>query len=299
MYRKDKKVDVYWQPGVRPGHQNLSIGDGLGDTAECLMSPSRFEVTPTGVNLDIAFSDKLGRRIRLYIREKNQNLHPIPFLAPVGSDVKSPNKLFAVYMKEFDFVKQQGTEINLQIGDRFLTPATFPIPMNSQKVYFIRYASKLVIGEINSMPTKPVVIENVRTGINKAGDQNLFVGADYSIKECRVDMENDTIGLKFEPGVPNLLTLSPNQKVEGRWQYAVSSIVLFGGTYTLQREKDKVNVELDVTQNWKPGKLPLSFRLVTLFVRSFCTWPTTYKWTGTVDLKNNMIVKETWVRKCD
>jgi hypothetical protein len=261
------------------------------------MSSSRFEVTANGVDLDIAFSDKLGRQIRLYIREKNQHHCPVPFLAPVGSDVKSPTKLFAVYMKEFDFVVRTGTEISMQIGDRLLTPATFPVPMNNRKVYFIRYASNLVIGEINSMPVKPVVIENVRPGIIKAGDQNLVVDADGNVKECRVEFGNDTIRLNFEPGFPNLPALSQNQKVEGRWQYAVSSDVLFSGIYSLQKEKEKVNIELDVTENWKPGELPFSYRLVTFFVRSFRTWPTTYKWTGTVDLSSNRMLHEKWLRK--
>ncbi|NCA77236.1 MAG: hypothetical protein EOM90_12965 [Alphaproteobacteria bacterium] len=297
MYRKDKKVDVYWQPGVRPGLQNLSIGDGIGDTAESVMSPSRFEMTSTGVYLDIVFTDKLGRRVRIYIRENNSDFHPVPFLAPVGSNVKSPNKLFAVYMKEFDFVKRQGTEINLQIGNRVLTPATFPLPMNGQRVYFIRYATNLVIGEINSLLTKPVVIENVRPGINKVGDLNLAIDDDGRIKECWVDQRNDPIGLKFDPGFPNLLALPRDKKIQGRWQYAVSSKVLFGGTYTLRRDQDKVTVELDVTQPWKPGKLPFTYSLLTIFIRSFRTWPTTYKWTGTVDLKNNIIVNGTWVRK--
>lgn len=297
MYRKDKMVDVYWQPGVHPDLQNLSIGNGLGYTAESVMSPARFELTGTGVDLDIAFSDKLGRQIRLYIRENNHNLHPVPFLAPVGSDVKSPKKLFAVFMKEFDFVKRKGTEINLRIGDRVLTPATFPLPMNSQKVYFIRYASKLVIGEINAIPMKPLVIEGVLPGINRYGNISLQVDADHRVKEYRIETGYDTTGLKFETGIPNLQAVPPDKKVEGRWQFEVSSIVLFGGTYTLHRAKDTVTVELDLTQPWKPGKLPFSFKVVTLFVRSFRTWPTTYSWTGTFDLKSNTILRETWKRK--
>jgi hypothetical protein len=55
--------------------------------------------------------------------------------------------------------------------------------------------------------------------------------------------------------------------------------------------------ELDVTENWKPGELPFSYRLVTFFVRSFRTWPTTYKWTGTVDLTSNRMLHEKWLRK--
>jgi hypothetical protein len=199
-------------------------------------------------------------------------------------------------MKAFDFVNRDGTAIHVEIDGRVLTPATFPIPMNGHKVYFIRHASNPVIGEINPSGTQPVVIENAMPGINKSGDMNLDMDAD-KVKSCRIESGPDTIELKFDNGFPNLLSLQQNKKTYGHWEYAVSSAVLFGGTYTLLREKEKVSIEFDITRKWKPGALPFSYRLVTLFVRSFRTWPTTYKWKGTVDLTNNSIINETWLRK--
>jgi len=296
MYRKDKKVDVYWQPGVRFDDKTFKIGDGLGNAAETVMSPSRFAITDNGVDIDIAFKDKSGRDVIILIKENTQNIHPFPFLAPVGNDVKDPNKLFAVYMKEFDFVRREGTTIHVAIGERELIPADFPISRDRKKVYLMRYASRLVIGEINSSVTKPFVIENVSPGVIKTGNLNLLINRDNEVQSCWIESKSDRIELKFKDGFPNLLRLSQNRKVKGSWQYAVSGEVLFGGTYSLLRDNSTVYVELDVTKKWEPHNIPFSFKVFTGIFRSFRTWPASYKWNATVDL-NGMSVESKWQRK--
>ena len=296
MYRKDKKVDVYWQSGVQFDEKTFKIGDGLGYSAETVMSPSRFAITENGVDIDIAFKDKYGRNVKILIKENTQSLHPFPFLAPVGNDVKDPDKLFAVYMKEFDFVRRAGTKVQVSIGDRELIPANFPISRDRQKVYLIRYASSMVIGEINTSVTKSYVIENVSPGIIRTGNLNLIFNEDNKVQNCWIESKSDKIELIFKNGFPNLLTLPQGIKIEGTWQYAVSGKVLFGGKYSLLRDNDKVYVELDVTKKWKPENIPFSFKVFTSIVRSFRTWPASYKWNSTVDL-NEMSADSKWQRK--
>lgn len=296
MYRKDKKVDVYWQPGVSFDEKTFTLGEGLGYTAETVMSPSRFVITETGVDIDIAFTDKSGRRVQILIKENTRNINPFPFLAPVGDNVKDPNKLFAVYMKEFDFVRREGTTIHVTIGDRELQPASFPISRDRQKVYLMRYASSLVIGEMNASVTKPVVLENISPGTVKTGDMSLMINEENEVQSCWVNSKSDRIELRFSEGFPNLLTLPQNKKVKGSWQYAVSGEVLFGGKYSLLRDDNKVFVELDVTKKWKPRNIPFSFRVFTGIVRMFRVWPVSYKWNAVVDL-NEMSVESRWLRK--
>lgn len=296
MYRKDRKVDVYYEPGVHFDETTFKIGDGLGYTAEAVMSPSRFEISENGVDIDIAFKDKYGRNIKIVIKENIQDVHPFPFLAPVGNDVKDPNKLFAVYMKEFDFVRREGTTVHVTIGDRELKPANFPISRDGQKVFLMRYASGLVIGEINASVAKPHVIENVTPGIVRTGDLSLLFNDVNEVQSCWVDSKSDRIELRFGSGFPNLLTLPQNEKVKGSWQYAVSGEVLFGGKYSLLRDDSKVFIEFDVTKKWKPRNIPFSFKVFTSIVRMFRTWPVSYKWNATVDL-NGMSVVGKWQRK--
>ncbi len=296
MYRKDNKVDVYYEPGVSFDEKTFKIGDGLGYTAETLMSPSRFDMSENGVDIDIAFKDKTGRNVKILIKENTQNIHPFPFLAPVGNNVKDPGKLFAVYMKEFDFVRREGTTVRVTIGERELTPANFPISRDGHKVYLMRYASSLVIGEINASVTRPCVLENISTGIVRTGNMSLHFNGDNEVQRCWVDSKSDKIELNFMSGFPNLLTLQENKKVKGSWQYAVSGEVLFGGKYSLLRNDSKVYVEFDVTKKWEPRNIPFSFKVFTGIVRSFRKWPVTYKWNATVDL-NEMSVDATWQRK--
>lgn len=296
MYRKDNKVDVYYEPGVRFDEKTFKIGDGLGYTAETLMSPSRFDISENGVDIDIAFKDKTGRNVKILIKENTQNIHPFPFLAPVGNNVKDPGKLFAVYMKEFDFVRREGTTVKVTIGGRELTPANFPISRDRQKVYLMRYASSMVIGEINSSVTKPYVLEHITSGLVKAGDLNLLFNEDNKVQSCWIESKSDNVKLIFKNGFPNLLTLPQNTKVKDSWQYAVSGEVLFGGKYLLLRDHGKVYIEFDVTKKWKPLNIPFSFKIFTGVVRSFRTWPASYKWNATVDL-NEMSTESKWQRK--
>jgi len=296
MYRKDKKVDVYYEPGVHFDEKTFTLGDGLGYTAETVMSPSRFVITENGVDIDIAFKDKSGLNVKILIKENTQNIHPFPFLAPVGNNVKDPDKLFAVYMKEFDFVRREGTTVHVTVGERELTPASFPISRDRQKVYLMRYASSLVIGEINASITKPFVIENATPGIIKTGNLNLLFNGDNEVKSCWIESKSDRIELNFEDGFPNLLTLPHSTKVDGTWQYAVSGEVLFGGKYSLLRDDSKVYIEFDVTKKWEPQNIPFSFKIFTGIVRSFRTWPVSYKWNANVDL-NRMSVESKWQRK--
>ena len=296
MYRKDRTVDVYYETGVRFDEKTFTIGDGPGYTAETVMSPSRFAISENGVDIDIAFKDKSGRNVKILIKENTRNINPFPFLAPMGDNVKDPNKLFAVYMKEFDFVRREGTTTRVTIGDRELQPASFPISRDGQKVYLMRYASSLVIGEINASVTKPLVIEDATPGIVRSGDLNMMINEENEVQSCWVNSKSERIELKFSKGFPNLLTLPQNRKVKGSWQYAVSGEVLFGGSYSLLRDNSKVYIELDVTKKWKPRHIPFSFRVFTGIVRMFRVWPVSYQWNAAVDL-DKMSVESQWQRK--
>lgn len=54
-YRKDGKVDVYWQPGVRVDKNTFTVGSGIGDFGEVKIKPARLEITGHYVNLHMAF----------------------------------------------------------------------------------------------------------------------------------------------------------------------------------------------------------------------------------------------------
>jgi len=295
MYRRDKKIDVYTQPGVYFDSTTFAIGKGLGYANETLMSPDLFEISKTGVDVDIAFTDYKGRRIELFIKENSKIHDPLPFLAPVGNDIDKPSKLLLAYMQEFDFVKREGTIIRAQIGDRKLLPSNFAVKRNGQKTYFARYASKLTIGEINPPTDTLFVFENSQ-GNFRDGIHNFCLNQEQMLTNYWIDYGSDRVELKFEKGFPNLISLPQNQQVRGTWNYVVSGTIITGGDYLLLRKGDFVSIEMDVTRKWEPKDLPLSLRAFTYFVRSFRVWPTTYKWTGRANLIDKSIQGK-WQRK--
>jgi hypothetical protein len=101
----------------------------------------------------------------------------------------------------------------------------------------------------------------------------------------------------FLPGFPNLLDLLACGSAAGRWSIRIAGVSITGGTYSASREGDRVAVELDVTENWKPSGLPLSMDIFTRVVRTFRTWPATYRWRSVVELGAEPVMSGVWERK--
>jgi hypothetical protein len=296
-YRKDKKVDIYYQSGIHIDPNTLTVGNGLGDLEETIIDPARFEITSKGVDIDIAFTDKQGRKVELKIREDSSENEGMPFLAPVGNDIKDPKQLFLVYMLGFDFVKKEGTEIHAQIGDRKLIPSSFPIHRNNNKVYFIRYSSRPIIGTLNPPMNKPIIAELSFPGSKKVDNIHLVTDESGKVVLMHTNDSNSTIEITFDPGFPNLLNISDGETEKGKWTFFIEGANITGGTYKLLRKQNIIDIDLDVTQHWKPKELPLSFKLFTELVNSFCKWPSTYRWTGHVDIANDFLMTGAWERK--
>ncbi len=77
-YRKDGKVDVYWQPGVRVDMTTFAVGAGIGDFAEVTIEPVRFKITECGVDLHVAFTDEQGRKVELRVQEDTRGKRSFP-----------------------------------------------------------------------------------------------------------------------------------------------------------------------------------------------------------------------------
>jgi hypothetical protein len=296
-HRKNQKVDVYWQPGVKTDRSTISIGGGINDFQEVSIEPARFEITDRGIDLHLAFTDAQKRTVEFKILENTIVSNHFPLLAPVGKDIDNPLRLFLVYMHEFDFVRKKGTEVLARIGDRELLPASFPILRNYKKVMLMRYSAVPVIGTINPPMNMPIVFETTGPGSIVVDGMRVSVDEHYRVKKIDVGQGRRTTQVDFLPGFPNLLDLSEGTTEEGRWTFRISDTVITGGTYNLMRRVDSVGVEIDVTENWKPSGLPLSFEIFTQLVRSFRNWPTTYKWRGIVRLNDALSMDGAWIRK--
>lgn len=101
-YRKDGKVDVYWEPGVRVDRRAFTVGAGIADFVETPIVPARMVIGGRGLDLQVGFTDAQGRRVSLEVLEDAEGKHGFPLLAPVGADIDHPTQLFLVYMPSID-----------------------------------------------------------------------------------------------------------------------------------------------------------------------------------------------------
>ncbi|MBI3772545.1 MAG: hypothetical protein HY272_07580 [Gammaproteobacteria bacterium] len=295
-YRKDGRVDVYWQPGVHVDRSTFVVGTGIGDFAEVTIEPARFEITERGVDLHMAFTDARGHQIELRIREDAPGKRGFPLLAPVGADIEKPLQLFLVYMPDIDLVRRAGSLVEARIGDRALHPATLPILLHGRRVWFIRYVARPVIGTLNPPMSRPWVVELPVPGSAEVDEMSIVADAEGNVTRIGAGQEPRQVEVDFLPSFPNLLDLPAGGSASGRWSIRIAGIPITAGSYHVSREGDRVAVELDVTEHWKPSDLPLSMEIFTRVVRTFRTWPTTYRWRGVIELGAAPTMSGVWER---
>jgi hypothetical protein len=296
-YRKDCKVDVYWQKGVHVDKSTCILGAGIGDFEEVTIEPEHFEITERGVEIDLAFTDFQGRENRLRVLGDAARKYGFPMLAPVGAGIEKPRQFFLAYMPDIRLIHRAGTIIEARIGDRKLRPASLPILMHGRRVLFIRCAARPVIATLNPPMNRPLVIDLAVPGIVEAEGTSLTVDRSGGVAQIAAARESKDVIVNFVPSFPNLLGLPNGGSAIGKWSIWITDVLITGGTYSVKRTDHTVTTELDVTDNWKPSGLPLSMKLFNFIMRSFRTWPSTYRWRGTVQIDAIPTMFGTWERK--
>ena len=296
-YRKDRKVDVYWQPGVFVDPNTFNIGAGIGDFEKVKIDPACFEVDDRGINIHLAFIDKQKRKVEMRIRENTFNNKRMRFLAPVGNDIEKPKQFFLAYMLGFDFVKKKGTFFSASIGDRSLKPSPFPLLRNFKKVFFARYSIQPSVGVINPPMSMPLIFESNVPSITVVDDINISINKNGNIETINREYESIKYEIHFFPEFPNLTCIQDNKPVKGKWEFHIAQDLITSGNFFLNKQAGVVSVEIDVTGSWKPVNLPLSLKVFTMVLRFFRNWPATYRWIGEVDFNNDLKMSGSWIRK--
>jgi hypothetical protein len=296
-YRHDGRVDVYWQPGVRVDRQTFEIGAGVGDFVETTIEPARLEINERGVYCDVALTDCHGRRVALRVQEDVAVKRPFPLLAPVGADIQNPLMLLLVYMPHFDFVSRAGI-VEGRIGERALHPDSIPLLLQTRRVWLTRYANHpITAGLINPPMREPVQVEIPAPGSLETDGMTLATDELGRLIHLSAGMPPQQVILVFSPGLVSLSQLPDGGVVLGRWSVSVAGAAITGGRYRLARVENRVEVELDVTEHWKPSNLPLGMNILTRLMRMFRTWPASYRWRGTVELGDSPKLLGVWQRK--
>lgn len=294
-HRRDGRVDVYWQSGVRVDRQ--IFGTGVCDYMETTIEPARLEIGEHSVDCEVAFTDAQGRRVMLRVSENVAGKRPFPLLAPVSSDIQNPLTLLLVYMPRFNFVSRAGI-IEGWIGERALQPDSIPLLLQGQRVWLARYACHpITLGLINPPMHEPVQVAISALSSLETDRMRLETDAQRRLIHLSAGTHPQQVVLDFSPGLVSLSELPDGGTAVGGWSVSIAGDAITGGRYRLARVEQRVEVELDVTEHWKPRSLPLGMNILTRLMRMFRAWPVSYRWRGTVVLDDSPKLSGAWQRK--
>lgn len=94
-----------------------------------------------------------------------------------------------------------------------------------------------------------------------------------------------------------LSQLADGDTIVGRWSVSIAGAPSTGGRYRLACVGSRADVELDVTEHWRPQNLPLGMTILTRLMPMFRTWPASSRWRRTVDLGVEPTLSGAWERR--
>lgn len=295
-WRLDGRVDVFHQEGLRLDPRTYGItGKGLHEMVERPFSEAILEFGPAGVHADITFRDLQGRQVRLIVKESDlRGRTPFGLLAPMGGDAHDPPALPLVYVDQFYFVRQAGTEILIEIDGRSHQGDSIPLILDGTRVHFHRYSMAPFIVTWN--PDTEAMVRTLEA--HPEGDSGLLVshadgvryeleanGAYREIRRMSLREDEHEILVEFTPAIPQLLALADGATAAGAFRItAQAGLGTVRGSWSVSRQDRELHLEITPEGGWTPGPAPRMARLLFRAVPIFREWPATYRWRGTIQL---------------
>jgi hypothetical protein len=303
-YLHDGRIDVYHQPGLHLEHKNFNIvGKGLADLIERPMTGAYFQITPTGINLDLAFEDKQGRPVAVRIQENSgKPTRPFALLAPMGSSAQNPPALPLVLLYDFYFVRKAGTLFEVRIDGRLHRPDSIPMILDGARVHFVRYAADPFIVTWNEAHNGPLTPLTPQAGqARQDGVVYDLVERDGHPEIQRMRLANDRheLTITFDPPVPDVVCLKAGVQLEGSLTLVCEEASgVISGTYRIVREGAQVHLTIDPAGGWQPNERKWSVRLIYRLAPVFTQWPRSYRWSATIDISDpaQPVMQSRWQR---
>jgi len=291
--RQDGRFDIYRQPGLVLDPAYVQVGGELGEWRQASIEPARFEIGPCGIDVDVRLTDLAGREIRVLIDDRDRRRrHPGTLLAPVGSTIEQPVSLPLFLMGGCDLVRKGGPAFELRIGGRRVTTGRLPGGWLHRR-RLVKYTADPTAVLLNPAADGPVAAVDPRTPGNAR-----FDGASNGIQGLQARTAGHRAGLVLAPALPNLARLRPGAEAAGDWRLDIDDTsAVVGGIWAAERRQDHVDLVLDVTRGWTPRGLPPLMAAVTRVAPVFRTWPTTYRWSATITLGDQPMLRSRWERK--
>jgi hypothetical protein len=300
-WRVDGTVDVFHDPELRLDPAMYGIaGGGLNVMVERSFADAVLELGPLGARVDFRFDDLEGRSIRLLVHETDPRPRtPFGLLAPMGSAAADPPALPLVYVDGFYFVRRAGTELAIEIDGRAHRSDFIPLVLDGTRMHFVRYSTDPFIVLWN--PDMEARLRTLEPDFAAPSDatqtRSLTAHADgvhYDLEPNGPFLELRRMSLReagheavisFAPALPHLLALVDGAEVTGAFRItAQPGVGTVSGGWQVVRRGGEIHLELEPDGGWTPGPAPRMARLLFRAVSIFRDWPTTYRWSATIDL---------------
>jgi len=295
-WRVDGRVDVFHAPGLRLSEATFGIaGDGLHAMVERPFDDAHFRVGPRGAELEVDFEDLEGRPVHLRVLETDPRpRRPFGLLAPMGDAATNPPALPLVFLHAFDFVREAGSEIRIEIDGRRHAPDRLPLPLDGARVTFLRYSPDPFIVTWNPAQEGPLAALEAALPAPGApfrveGDgvtYELVLNGDHPEIRAMMREEGDHgVRVEFAPAFPHLLALGDGVRVEGTFRISAHpSVGVVTGRWQVVRQGRRFDLEAVPDGGWTPRESKPVVRLLYRVVPTFRDWPRSYRWQGTVEV---------------
>lgn len=280
-------VDVYSLPETNIVKEDYCKMFNSLSVYPCESLKANLEYGDKGLSSSLSFIDKLGRHIQYDIKENTTILNNFGLIAPVGKSIKAPKFFPMVYLKDFNMIKQKGTEISIKINNKDLTPKKLPLLCDLERVYLLRYSFNNLIRGWNhnfNGVLEPVSIDSSEILANKC-TYLLDKNADYyEVRSVKNIVDSKIMSINFNPALPDIKALKSDIKLNGSFYFdADNREGILSGNYSIERQADKITIIFNPKKAWQPmpGKL----------------WVSTYQWTGEISFKeDHAIMNSEWRR---
>jgi hypothetical protein len=286
-YRHDDHVELYAPTGLDVGPSGYDgLGKGLLGIHHATFERSRFEISGEGLRLDLAFAAPNGRRFDLRLVEHLAGPRDrFPALAPVGGVFDAPAYFPFFWLPGLSFVPVRGTELDVRVDGQVRAVPRLPLPLGGRRCLMARYDPDVLLCEVNRdgarTPTRVPALAAGRSG--SPGVDVVEVDGGYGIAAVRVARDGHTCAALLDPPLPDLRSLPDAARRRGSIALQADGVTELRGRYELARVGDRVDLVLEGFGPWRTRlRRPLLAVLFRLPV--FRRWPTTYRWTATLDL---------------
>ncbi len=290
--RDDRTVDYYVCPELRLDRAGYQIGGGTRGWWVTDFEVAVLRVDRSGVVADVRWRDVDGRLVEVSVDDRAAGARCSgDVLAPVSAGIDEPTSMLFVLMHGFDLVRRGGEAPSIRIDGVEVPTGSLPL-RSLHRRHLVKAAGPLATAQLN--PDRTGALRAV--DVEQPGDV-LLDPAGGGIRGLRASNGVTTAELRLDPPFPSLDALTASSRRTGSWSLRVDGATLAGGSWRARRRGGRATVGMDVTAGWRPAHgLPALLRVVTTVVRTFRRWPTTYRWTATVELGDQATIDSAWER---